>query len=203
MAQSSTLHDAWLDELRDLYNAEKQISKALPKMVKAANNAALSDTFESHLKETMNQIKRLEQIFQQLGETARGKTCEGMTGILEEGKNLMEEDFDEPTTDATLIAAAQKVEHYEIASYGTVVAWAQAMGHDEAAELLQETLDEEEAADEKLTAIAESGINEQSAAGAHGEEEDEEQDSGNREAMVGARGGRNGRGRQTSTRGRR
>jgi ferritin-like metal-binding protein YciE len=202
MPQSSTLHDAWLDELRDLYNAEKQISKALPKMVKAANNAALSDAFESHLKETMNQIKRLEQVFQELGETARGKTCEGMTGILEEGKNLMEEDFDEPTTDATLIAAAQKVEHYEIASYGTVVAWAQAMGHDEAAELLQETLDEEEAADEKLTAIAEGGINEQSAAGAHGDEEDEE--DGDREAMVGARGGRStSRGRQTSTRGRR
>jgi ferritin-like metal-binding protein YciE len=201
MAQSSTLHDAWLDELRDLYNAEKQISKALPKMIKAANNAALSDAFESHLKETMNQIKRLEQVFQQMDETARGKTCEGMTGILEEGKNLMEEDFDEATTDATLIAAAQKVEHYEIASYGTVIAWAQAMGHDEAAELLQETLDEEEAADEKLTALAEGGVNEQAAAAAHGEEEDQE--GGGRAAMAGARGGRSSRGRQMPSRGRR
>jgi ferritin-like metal-binding protein YciE len=201
MAKSSTLHDAWLDELRDLYNAEKQITKALPKMIKAANNATLSDAFESHLKETMNQIKRLEQVFEQMGETLRGKTCEGIAGILEEGKNLMAEDFDEATTDATLIAAAQKVEHYEIASYGTVVAWAQAMGHDEAAELLQETLDEEEAADEKLTGLAEGGINEQAAAGAHGEEEDEE--DGDRQAMVGARGGRSNRGRQTSPRGRR
>jgi ferritin-like metal-binding protein YciE len=202
MAQASTLHDAWLDELRDLYNAEKQITKALPKMVKAANNAALSDAFESHLKETMNQIKRLEQIFEQMGESARGKNCDGMTGILEEGKNLMEEDFDEPTTDATLVAAAQKVEHYEIASYGTVIAWAKEMGHEDAAELLQETLDEEEAADEKLTALAEGGINEQAAAIAHGEDEEDQQNSG-REAVAAARGGRSSRSRQTSSRGRR
>ncbi len=170
MAKTSTLHDAWLDELRDLYNAEKQISKALPKMAKAATNAALSDAFDSHLKETLGQIKRLERVFKLMGETTRGKTCEGIAGILEEGKSIMEEDFDEATMDASLIAAAQKVEHYEIGSYGTVIVWAEAMGHDEAAELLKETLDEEEAADEKLTSIAQSGINEQAAAGAHGEQ---------------------------------
>jgi ferritin-like metal-binding protein YciE len=200
MAKASTLHDAWLDELRDLYNAEKQITKALPRLAKAANNATLADVFESHLQETLGQIERLEQVFKLVGESARGKTCKGMTGILDEGKELMEEDFDEATTDATLIAAAQKVEHYEIASYGTVIAWAEAMGHDEAATLLQETLDEEEAADEKLTAFAESGINEQAANVAHGQE-DENQEAGDEEAMVGARSARSGsRARQTPRR---
>jgi ferritin-like metal-binding protein YciE len=174
MAQASTLHDAWLDELRDLYNAEKQISKALPKMVKAATAAPLADAFQSHLRETMNQIQRLEQVFESVGETARSKTCDGMSGILSEGKDLMSEDFDEATMDAALVAAAQKVEHYEIASYGTVIAWAEAMGHDKAARLLKQTLAEEEAADEKLTSIATAGINQQAAAGAHDEEEEEE-----------------------------
>ena len=196
MATPSTLHDAWLEELRDLYNAEKQITKALPKMAKNATAAPLADAFESHLRETLGQIKRLEQAFESVGETARSKTCEGMAGILEEGKDLMSEDFDEAAMDACLIAAAQKVEHYEIASYGAVVAWAKAMGHDEAARLLQTTLDEEKAADEKLTALAESGINEQAASIAHGEEEEEE------EATVAAPRSPASRGRQTS-RGRR
>jgi ferritin-like metal-binding protein YciE len=178
MANTSTLHDAWLEELRDLYNAEKQITKALPRMIKAANTAPLSDAFESHLKETMGQIQRLEQVFESVGETAKSKTCDGMMGILEEGKTIISEDFDEPAMDAALIAAAQKVEHYEIASYGTVVAWAQAMGHDKAARLLQMTLDEEKAADEKLSALATSGINEHAAARAHGEEEEEEEEVG-------------------------
>jgi ferritin-like metal-binding protein YciE len=174
MAKPSTLHDAWLDELRDLYNAEKQISKALPKLVKAANAAPLSDAFEAHLQETLGQIKRLEEVFESVGETARSKTCDGMAGILEEGKDIMSEDFDDATMDAALIAAAQKAEHYEIATYGTVVAWAKAMGHDEAARLLQLTLDEEESTDEKLTAIATSGVNEAAAEGAHGEDEEAE-----------------------------
>jgi ferritin-like metal-binding protein YciE len=176
MAKSSTLHDAWLDELRDLYNAEKQISKALPKMIKAATAAPLADAFQSHLKETLGQIQRLEQVFESVGETPRSKTCDGMAGILEEGKDLMSEDFDEATMDACLIAAAQKVEHYEIASYGTVVVWAETMGHDKAARLLKQTLSEEEAADEKLTSIAQAGINDQAAAGAHGEEDEEEEE---------------------------
>ena len=194
MAKTSTLHDAWLDELRDLYNAEKQIVKALPKMVKAATAAPLADAFEAHLQETLKQIQRLEQAFESVGETAKSKTCDGMAGILEEGKGIMGEDFDEPTMDASLIAAAQKVEHYEIASYGTVIAWAEAMGHTQAAKLLKQTLNEEEAADEKLTALATSGINEQAASEAHGEEDEEEET-----ATVGA-----GRGRSKSTgRGRR
>ncbi|HET7220793.1 MAG TPA: ferritin-like domain-containing protein [Vicinamibacterales bacterium] len=178
MAKTSTLHDAWLDELRDLYNAEKQISKALPKMVKAATAAPLADAFEAHLQETLKQIQRLEQVFESVGETAKSKTCDGMAGILEEGKDIMSEDFDEPTMDASLIAAAQKVEHYEIASYGTVIAWAEAMGHTQAARLLKQTLGEEEAADEKLTSLATSGINEQAASEAHGEEDEEEETAG-------------------------
>jgi ferritin-like metal-binding protein YciE len=173
MAEALTLHDAWLEELRDLYSAEKQISKALPKMIKAATAAPLADAFQSHLRETMTQIQRLEQVFESVGETARSKTCDGMAGILEEGKDIMAEDFDEATMDACLIAAAQKVEHYEIASYGTVVAWAEAMGHDKAARLLKMTLGEEESADEKLSSIATAGINQQAASGAHDEEEEE------------------------------
>jgi ferritin-like metal-binding protein YciE len=174
MANSSTLHDALIDELRDLYNAEKQITRALPKMSKAATTPPLADAFETHLGETNAQIERLERAFEHLGETARGKQCEGIAGILEEGKEIMEEDFEDVTLDACLIAAAQRVEHYEIAAYGTVIAWAKAMGHDEVADLLQESLDEEKAADEKLTSLAEGGVNEQAAAAAHGEEDQEE-----------------------------
>jgi ferritin-like metal-binding protein YciE len=189
MAKTSTLHDAWLDELRDLYNAEKQISKALPKMAKAATAAPLADAFEAHLRETLRQIQRLEQVFESVGETAKSKTCDGMAGILEEGKNIMSEDFDEATMDASLIAAAQKVEHYEIATYGTVATWAENMGHTQAAKLLKQTLAEEEATDEKLTSLATGGINDQAAAGAHDEEDED-----NRGTAVVA-----GRGRAKST----
>jgi len=201
-----TLHDAFIDELRDLYNAEKQITKALPKMMKAANAAPLADAFQSHLKETEGQIKRLEQVFESLGEPVKSKTCDGMAGIIEEGRALMGEDFDDATMDACLIAAAQKVEHYEIGSYGTVIAWAEAMGHDEAVRLLKMTLNEEEATDEKLSSLATGGINVQAASTAHGDEDDEE------EAMVGAgrksapaRGSTSsqGRGRQSNGRARR
>ena len=173
MAESGTLHDAFLDELRDAYDAEKQLTKALPKMAKAATSPVLREAFESHLEETRGQIERLEQVFGSLDEKVRGKHCEGMAGIIEEGKGVMEEDFDEATLDACLIASAQRVEHYEMAAYGTLVAWARVMGHDEAADLLQETLDEEKAADEKLTSLAEGGIN-QDAADAGQQEEEEE-----------------------------
>jgi ferritin-like metal-binding protein YciE len=208
MAKSpKTLHDAFLDELRDLYNAEKQITKALPKMIKAANAAPLADAFQSHLKETEGQIKRLEQVFESLGEPAKSKTCDGMAGIIEEGKDLMSEDFDEATMDAALVAAAQKVEHYEIGSYGTVIAWAEAMGHDEAVRLLKMTLEEEEATDEKLSSLATGGINEQAASLAHGEEEDEDEEERPAMAAVGRRTttarATAARGRQTSGRGRR
>jgi ferritin-like metal-binding protein YciE len=173
MAEAGTLHDAFIDELRDAYDAEKQLTKALPKMVKAATSTKLRSAFESHLEETRGHVSRLEQVFESLGEKARGKHCDGMAGIIEEGKSVMSEDFDETAMDACLIAGAQRVEHYEMAAYGTLVAWANAMGHSEAAELLEQTLDEEKSADAKLTSIAEGGVNQQAADIAHPEEDEE------------------------------
>jgi ferritin-like metal-binding protein YciE len=182
MAQPGTLHDAFIDELRDAYDAERQLLKALPKMAKASTSDDLREAFESHLEETRGQVERLEQVFATLDEKVRGKHCDGIEGIIEEGKSVMQEDFDDVTMDACLIASGQRAEHYEMAAYGTLVAWARAMGHDEAADLLQENLDEEKAADAKLTALAEGGINAEAAAAAHpeaedGEEEDEEKET--------------------------
>jgi ferritin-like metal-binding protein YciE len=174
MAEPGTLHDAFIDELRDAYDAEKQLIKALKKMAKAASSPELRAAFESHQVETEGQIARLEEVFGTLDEKVRGKHCDGIAGIIEEGKGVMEEDFDEATLDACLIASGQRAEHYEIAAYGTLVAWAQAMGHTEAADLLQQTLDEEKAADGKLTALAESGINQEAADKAHPDEENED-----------------------------
>ena len=176
MAEMGTLHDAFVDELRDTYDAEKQLTKALPKMAKAANSPELREAIESHLEETRQQVERLEQVFESLDEKAKGKHCDGIAGIIQEAQAIMQEDFDESTADAVLIAAAQRAEHYEMAAYGTLVAWARAMGHDDAADLLQETLDEEKAADEKLNSLAEGGINEEAASGAHGEDEEEERE---------------------------
>jgi ferritin-like metal-binding protein YciE len=170
MSSPSTLHDLFLDELRALYNAEKQLTDALPKMARAATAAPLADAFNSHHRETVKHVERLEHVFSAVGEGAREKECEGIAGILDEGEEMMAEDLDQQATmDAALIAAAQRVEHYEIAAYGTLVAWAQAMGHDEVVGLLQETLDEEKAADQKLTSLADGGINQQAAAIAHPE----------------------------------
>jgi ferritin-like metal-binding protein YciE len=180
MAEAGTLHDAFIDELRDAYDGEKQLTKALPKMAKAASSPDLRAAFEAHLEETRGQIERLEQVFETLGEKVRGKHCDGLAGIIEEGKAVMEEDFAEATMDACLIAGGQRAEHYEMAAYGTLVAWARAMGHNEAADLLQETLEEEKAADEKLSSLAEGGINQEAADVAHLDEGDEE------EALVGA-----------------
>jgi ferritin-like metal-binding protein YciE len=157
------LNDAFLDELKDAYDAEKQLTKALPKMAKAATSPALRSAFESHLEETRGQIARLEQVFQLLDEKAKGKHCDGIAGIIEEGSSAMGEDFDEQTVDACLIASGQRAEHYEMAAYGTLVAWAKVLGHAEAATLLEQTLNEEKAADQKLTALAEGGINQQAA----------------------------------------
>jgi ferritin-like metal-binding protein YciE len=168
-----TFHDAFLNELRDTYDAEKQLTKALPKLAKTASSAVLRDAFEFHLEETRGHVDRLEQVFETLGEKVSGKHCEGIAGIIEEGASIMEEDFDEATMDACLIAAGQRAEHYEMAAYGTLIAWARVMGHDQAADLLQQTLDEEKAADEKLSSLAEGGINQQAGAGAHAEESDE------------------------------
>jgi ferritin-like metal-binding protein YciE len=174
MAEASTLHDAFIDELRDTYDAERQLTKALAKLAKTASAPKLREAFESHLEETQGQIDRLEQVFESLDEKVRGKHCDGIAGIIEEGKSIMEEDFDDTTMDACLIAAGQRAEHYEMAAYGTLVAWAKAMGHTEAADLLQQTLEEEKAADEKLSALAEGGINQGAADSAHPDDEDEE-----------------------------
>jgi ferritin-like metal-binding protein YciE len=174
MADAGTLHDAFVDELCDAYDAEKQLTKALPKLAKAARSPDLRAAFEAHLEETRGQIVRLEQIFANLGEKVRGKHCDGIAGIIEEGKAVMEEDFDEATMDACLIAAGQRAEHYEMAAYGTMVAWARAMGHTEAADLLQETLDEEKAADETLSSLAEDGINDEAASTPHPDEDEDD-----------------------------
>ena len=173
MAEAGTLHDAFIDELRDTYDAEKQLTKALPRLAKASSDPKLRQAFESHLRETQGQIERLEQVFESLAETVRGKHCDGIAGIIDEGKAIMEEDFDDTTMDACLIAAGQRAEHYEMAAYGTLVAWAEAMGHTEAAKLLRQTLEEEKAADKKLSGLAESGINRRAAEMAHGDEEDD------------------------------
>jgi ferritin-like metal-binding protein YciE len=145
-------------------------------MAKAATSPDLRTAFESHLEETRGQIDRLEQVFGLLDERVKGKRCEGIAGIVEEGSSAMGEDFDEATMDAVLIASGQRAEHYEMAAYGTLVAWAQALGEAEAAGLLDQTLNEEKAADEKLTNLAEGGINQQ-AADAGGEEDDEEEEA--------------------------
>jgi ferritin-like metal-binding protein YciE len=198
MADAGTLHDAFLDELRDAYDAEKQLIKALPKLAKTATSADLRQAFETHLEETREHVTRLEQVFDSLEEKARGKHCDGIEGIIEEGKSVMEEDFDDITMDACLIAAGQRAEHYEMAAYGTLVAWARAMGHTEAASLLQEILDEEKAADQKLTALAEGGINEQAAESAHASAEDEDADEEEDEAGAPAAGRGTGRGASQS-----
>jgi ferritin-like metal-binding protein YciE len=176
MAESGTLHDAFLDELRDAYDAEKQLLKALPKMAKKATSDNLTAAFEAHFEETRGHVDKLEQVFGALGEKVRGKHCDGIAGIIEEGKSVMEEDFDAETMDACLIAGGQRAEHYEMAAYGTLVAWAKVMGHTEAADLLEEILEEEKAADEKLTALAEGGINQAAADEAGSAEEEEGED---------------------------
>jgi ferritin-like metal-binding protein YciE len=154
-----TLHDLYVDELKDLYNAESQLLKALPKMAKAASAAPLAKAFTDHLAETKGQVTRLEKIFDALELSPKGKTCKAMEGLLTEGKEIMAEDADAAVMDAALIAAAQRVEHYEMAGYGCVRTFARLLGEEEAADLLQETLDEEGAADKSLTKLAETIIN--------------------------------------------
>jgi len=153
--KESSLKELYLKELRDSYDAEKQITKALPKMAKAASSSQLRQGFEEHLEQTKNHIARLEEIFEALDESPKGETCDGMEGLIEEGSNIMEEGLDPEALDAALIAAAQRVEHYEMAAYGTLRTYANILGDKEAASLLQETLDEEKATDQKLTGLAE------------------------------------------------
>ncbi len=164
-----TLKDLFVEELKDLYHAEKQITKALPQMAKKATSDQLREAFESHLKETENQISRLEKVFKELDMTPKGKKCEGMEGIIQEGKTMMQELDKSDTLDAALIAAAQKVEHYEIASYGTVRTYAQQLNLKNAANLLQETLEEESAANEKLNDLAINQVNVEAMSGSKDE----------------------------------
>ena len=158
-SKMSTLEDLYTDLLKDLYSAEKQLVKALPKMAKNAQSPDLQRAFQEHLKQTEGHVNRIERIFSDMGGSPRGKKCMGMEGLVEEGNELLQEDAEPDVLDAGLIAAAQKVEHYEIASYGTARAWAQRLGYEQAARLLQTTLEEESTANEKLTKIAESHVN--------------------------------------------
>ena len=177
MAEVGTLRDAFLDELKDSYDAEKQLTRALPKLAKAATSEQLRAAFESHLEETREHVARIEQAFELLDEKAKGKHCDGMAGIIEEGSSVMEEDFDDATMDACLVASGQRAEHYEMAAYGTLIAWAKALGHDEIATLLEQTLNEEKAADAKLTKLAESGINQDAASAIEAEDDQDEEDT--------------------------
>ena len=155
-----TLNDLFLDELQDIYDAEHRISKALPKLAKAATDDDLKAAFTSHLTETLGHIEKVSQVFQIIGEKATRKTCEATVGLLKEGDEIAEEFADSPAINAALIAAAQKVEHYETASYGCLKEWAGLLGHADAVDLLGEILSEEKAANEKLSTIAKEGSNE-------------------------------------------
>jgi len=184
------LQDLFLDELADIFYAEKLLVKALPKMAKAAQSDSLRQAIEEHLSQTEEHVSRLEQVFELFDKPAKGKKCEAMEGLVEEGKTIMQEWKGSPALDAALISAAQKVEHYEIGSYGTLVTWAERLGNDEVASILKETLAEEKETDENLTNLAEECINDEAL-----EEGEAEEEEG---AMAGAGGDGNSRRRSTS-----
>ena len=194
---AENLHELFVDELRDIYDAEKQLTKALPKMAKAAESPDLRAGFEEHLEITRMQVNRCEEIFKSLGMAARGKPCEGMKGLIEEGQEMMEELETGPTLDAALIASAQKVEHYEIASYGTLATFAEILGLQDAKDLLGQTLDEEKEADEKLTQVA-GQINFEAEAEGEGEQEEEHEGSMASSGSRSRSGGTNGGGRKSN-----
>lgn len=154
-----SMQDLYLHELKDIYNAEKQILQALPKMAEKATHTELRQAFEEHHRVTEEQVRRLDTIFDNLGQSASGKKCKGMEGLIEEGEEILEEDADPDVRDAALIAAAQRIEHYEIAAYGTARTYAQQLGFDNHVDLLQRTLDEEGQTDRRLTELAESRVN--------------------------------------------
>jgi len=154
-----TLKELYVNELRDLYNAENQLVKALPKMVKGVSSDELKEAFEKHLEQTKGHVERLEEVFEELGQKTKGKTCQAMKGLIEEGSEVLKADGDDSVIDAGIIVAAQKVEHYEMAGYGSVRTFAQLLGQDKSAELLQETLDEESEANELLNKLAEDIVN--------------------------------------------
>ena len=173
----ATLHDLMVHELKDLYSAERQLVQALPKMSKNATSDQLRTAIDNHLAETEEHVTRLEQVLESLGESPRGQKCDGMLGLIEEGKKLLKEEADPDVMDAGIIVSAQKVEHYEIASYGAVCEYARMMGHTEALQLLEQTLEEEKKADQTLNALAEGGINalaERDARTGNGEPDEEE-----------------------------
>jgi ferritin-like metal-binding protein YciE len=182
---SEGLKELYIDELKDLYSAETQLLKALPKMAKAASSDELRQGFEEHLEQTIGHVERLEKVFKTLSESPKGKTCKGMQGLIQEGAEVMDEDFEGSLMDAALIGAAQRVEHYEIAAYGTVCAFAKELGESDQAMLLNETLDEEKETDEKLTELAEQ-INTQANEG-EGNEGDEEEDRKKDAVQVGGK----------------
>lgn len=166
-----TLKKLYVEELRDLYNAENQLVKALPKMAKGASSAELKQAFEDHLEQTKEHVERLDEIFGRLGEKPTGKTCKAMKGLVEEGAEMLEEDGEDSVIDAGLIGAAQRVEHYEIAAYGTVRTFANLLGEEEAADLLQQTLDEEGETDKQLSELAEEIVNQEALSGDEEREE--------------------------------
>ena len=171
--EHQALKELYIDELKDIYNAENQLVKALPKMAKTANSEELRTGFEEHLEQTRGHVQRLEQIFKELGEKPSGKKCKGMEGLVAEGQEIMGEDFEDDVMDAALISAAQRVEHYEIAAYGTVRTYAELLGEETAAQLLEQTLEEEKETDQKLTDMA--GEINVKALGEEGSSEDEEE----------------------------
>jgi ferritin-like metal-binding protein YciE len=175
MAEIMTLHDALLEELKDLYDAEKQLVKALPKLAQNAASPALRTAIEGHLEETEEQVTRLEQAFEMLDEPARGKRCTGIAGIIEEGSSALDSGAEGAVMDALIIASAQRAEHYEIGAYGAACAWAKALDLTDVADLLHETLEEEKAADQRLTVLAEQHINDAASLGADESDEDDDQ----------------------------
>lgn len=172
MPKTKNLEDLLVEELKDLYDAEKQLTRALPKVAKAATAPELRDAIQEHLEVTKGQVQRLEQVFEQLGKPVRGKPCAAMKGLITEGKELMEEDMAGELMDVGLIAGSQKIEHYEMAGYGTVRTLAQTLGHKDVAQLLDETLREEEEADKKLTTIAKKYVNVRARSAGESEEEE-------------------------------
>lgn len=186
-----TAQDLFVNELRDVYHAEKQALKAYPRMIKGVQNPELKQALEEHAEQTRGQVERLEQVFDKLDVAKRAKRCEAMEGLLEEARSQMEEIEDEAVRDVALIVSAQKVEHYEIASYGSLVALARQLGHDEVVPLLQETLEEEKATDEKLTQVAESVANPQAPEGEVRDPDEEEAKDG--PARQPSRGGGKGK----------
>ena len=174
--EHQALKELYIDELKDIYSAENQLVKALPKMAKTANSEELRTGFEEHLEQTRGHVKRLEQIFKELGEKPSGKKCKGMEGLVAEGQEMMGEDFEDDVMDAALISAAQRVEHYEIAAYGTVRTYAELLGEDTAMQLLEQTLEEEKETDQKLTDMAgEINVKALGESSEEGPEEDEEE----------------------------